>query len=86
VKSFAKDWKSVKLEPREAALVEFAVGLTLKPTEGREAAAKKLRAAGYDDEAIVQATEVAAYFNFVNRLANGLGVDLEEDGDRDYIY
>jgi len=36
-----------------------------------------LRAAGFDDAAILRATEITAYFNFVNRLADGLGVELE---------
>jgi alkylhydroperoxidase family enzyme len=36
-----------------------------------------LRAAGFDDPAILRATEIVAYFNFVNRLADGLGVELE---------
>lgn len=38
----------------------------------------RLRAAGLGDEAILHAVEVASYFNFVNRLADGLGVRLEE--------
>ena len=36
-----------------------------------------MRAAGFDDAAVLRATEVIAYFNFVNRLATGLGVELE---------
>jgi alkylhydroperoxidase family enzyme len=38
---------------------------------------EQLRAAGFDDAAILRATEIVGYFNFVNRLANGLGVELE---------
>ncbi len=36
-----------------------------------------LRAAGFDDEGILRATEVVGYFNFVNRLAEALAVELE---------
>ncbi|HYX86892.1 MAG TPA: hypothetical protein VE777_18130 [Gaiellales bacterium] len=38
-----------------------------------------LRAAGLDDRAIVDANQVVSYFNYVNRVADGLGVELEAD-------
>ena len=38
----------------------------------------KLRAHGFDDEGISSATQVIAYFNYINRIAEGLGVPLEE--------
>ena len=37
-----------------------------------------LRSHGYSDEAIHDIAQVAAYFNYINRIADGLGVDLEE--------
>lgn len=74
------------LEPREQALVDFARGLTLHPGEGREQAVTALRDAGFSDEAILHATETTAYFNFVNRIASGLGVELEQESERDYAY
>jgi alkylhydroperoxidase family enzyme len=37
-----------------------------------------LRAAGFSDEAISDAAQVIGYFNYINRIAEGLGVDLEE--------
>lgn len=39
---------------------------------------EELRGAGLDDEAILHLVEVVSYFNFVNRMADGLGVSLEE--------
>ncbi len=44
-----------------------------------------LRAAGFDDRAVLDICQVASYYNYVNRLADGLGVELEEhwhDDDR----
>jgi alkylhydroperoxidase family enzyme len=38
----------------------------------------QLRAAGFSDEQITIAAQVIAYFNYINRIANGLGVDLED--------
>ena len=45
-----------------------------------------LKKAGLKDEEILQAAHVVAYFNFSNRLAIGLGVELEDAADRDYHY
>lgn len=86
VKQVAKDPAKAKLSEREAALVHFAVGLTKDPSKGRKEAAAALKARGFTDEQILQATEIVAYFNFVNRLSLGLGVQLEPDGERDYHY
>lgn len=74
-----KDARSAPLEPRDRALVEYALALTLEPSAGARARLETLRAAGFSDEALLAATEVVAYFNFVNRLAEGLGVELEPD-------
>lgn len=74
------------LSPRIASLVAFARGLTRNPSAAREVAIQQLRDAGFDDEAILLATLVTAYFNFVNRIALGLGVetdDVEVTGYRD---
>lgn len=38
-----------------------------------------LRGAGFNDRAIHDATQVTAYFNYINRIADGLGVDLEPE-------
>ena len=71
------------LEPRDAALCRHAEKLTRTPGLVTESDVEALRAAGLDDAGILAATEVAAYFNFVNRLVLGLGVRLEEPADRE---
>lgn len=58
-------------------MLEYAEKLTLEPGAVEEADVQALRGAGWSDEAIVHACEVVAYFNFVNRTADGLGVGLE---------
>jgi uncharacterized peroxidase-related enzyme len=68
-----------QLDPPTRALVVFAASLTRSPEEGGEARVAALRDAGFDDEAILLATLVAAYFNFVNRIALGLGVESGAD-------
>jgi alkylhydroperoxidase family enzyme len=51
--------------------------LTREPAADPRARLATLRAAGFDDAEILRATEIVGYFNFVNRLADGLGVVLE---------
>ncbi len=86
VEAVQKDWRSANLAPQQAALADYAEGLTKRPADGRAEAVAALRAAGFEDEAILHATEIVAYFNFVNRLVHGLGVDLEEDPHQDFNY
>ena len=57
----------------------FATALTRYPGESREAHVRSLRDAGLDDGEILDATLVIAYFNFVNRIALGLGVEFTDD-------
>ena len=57
--------------------MNYADSLTREPAADSAPRVAALRAAGFDDESILSATEIVAYFNFVNRLAHGLGVELE---------
>lgn len=84
VQQVVADIGKAPLDDRQRALVDFALGLTHDPGKGREAAVDALRKAGFADEAILHATEIVAYFNFVNRIVSGLGVGLEDAGERDY--
>src|SRR6266540_2243111 len=65
------------LPERWRALIRYAIKLTLKPFDMRETDVAKLRSAGLSDRDIVDANQVVAYFNYVNRVADGLGVELE---------
>lgn len=67
-----------ELPPRMRALCRYAVKLTLTPGWVEERDLGPLRSAGLDDRGIVDANQVVAYFNYVNRVADGLGVELEE--------
>jgi uncharacterized peroxidase-related enzyme len=65
------------LSGRERALIDYAVALTRNPSAISREDIETLRRSGLDDEAIHSAAAVTAYFNFVNRIALGLGVELE---------
>lgn len=63
--------------PREAALVAFARRLTALAAPMAMADLEPLRRAGLDDAAVRLVVQVVAYFNYVNRHVEGLGVELE---------
>jgi NAD(P)H-hydrate epimerase len=68
-----------ELPPRMRELCRYAVRLTLAPAWMAEHDLEPLRALGLDDRAIVDANQVVAYYNYVNRIADGLGVELEQE-------
>ncbi len=77
---------SDRLDPREKRMVAYAVKLTNAPYMGTKEDIESLREVGLSDKEILQTVMVASYFNFVNRLANGLGVQLEKEGGKGYNY
>jgi uncharacterized peroxidase-related enzyme len=60
-------------------VLDFAVKLTLTPGKMTGADVETLRRDGLEDRAILDVVQVVAYFNYVNRVADGLGVDLEPE-------
>ncbi|MEE2826451.1 MAG: peroxidase [Planctomycetota bacterium] len=75
----AQDWQSVELEPADRAMLHYAVKLTETPEQITRADMEPLRQAGLDDRAIHDLCAVTAYFAFANRIADGLGIELETD-------
>lgn len=68
-------------EARERVMLEHAVALTRAPGDVLRGDVERLRAAGWTDGDVLDITLVTAYFNFVNRITEGLGVVLELDPD-----
>ena len=60
-------------------MLDFAVKLTQDPTEMRESDVLTLRELGMSDEQILSVVGITCLFNFMNRLADGLGVDIEAE-------
>lgn len=71
------NYGQARILDRERALLDFAVKLTREPASSSEADIAALRKAGWSDRAILDATLAVSYFAFVNRIAQGLGVELE---------
>ena len=57
----------------------YAEKLTRSPGEMEEQDVQKLKLVGWSDREIHDACQVIAYFNYINRIADGLGVDLEPE-------
>lgn len=74
----ATDYTRAPLSPRERALADHAARLTSEPHGIGEADIKKLRDVGLDDRAITDLTLLSAYFNFITRVATGLGVSTDD--------
>lgn len=68
-----------RFKGKELALLIYVRKLTLSPGEMSQADIETLRAAGASDGEILEANQVAAYFNYSNRLLNGLGVTTQGD-------
>jgi len=72
------DFRQAQLSPADRAMCEYVKKLTLRPWEMVEADVVALREAGFSDSAILDINQVTGYYAYVNRLADGLGVELEE--------
>ena len=59
-------------------MLDYAVKLTLTPWEVFDGDVERLREVGFDHAAILDICQVVSYFNYVNRMADGLGVELED--------
>lgn len=78
VAQLKKDYTQASLSPADQALLDYVVKLTLTPSEVANDDVQALRDADFGDRAILDIAQVAAYFAFVNRISEGLGVELED--------
>jgi uncharacterized peroxidase-related enzyme len=73
------DYRRAQLSPREHALCDFAVKLTQAAAEVDESDLAPLRAVGLGDVDISDAIQVIGYFNYVTRVADGVGIEDEPE-------
>ncbi len=77
VHAVAGDWRTAPLSAVDRALCEFASKLSLHQHDMTPADLEVLRTHGLDDRAIHDAAQVIAYFNYITRIADSLGVEPE---------
>lgn len=87
MKRFREDYRELPLSRKEQALCSYAEEITLRPQNLQKVdPTEVLRKCGFSDAAILDATLVVSYFNFVNRMVLSLGVSLEKDEGANYQY
>ena len=74
-----EDYKSANLEKKDIFMLQYAEKLTRQVSSISERDIKGLRKFGFSDRDIFDINQVVAYFNYVHRIADGLGVSLEEE-------
>jgi uncharacterized peroxidase-related enzyme len=77
VDAIARGDRAAALDAADRAMLDYALKLTHTPGAMTSADVDALRRAGFDDRGIHDICAIAAYFAFVNRIADGLGVELE---------
>jgi uncharacterized peroxidase-related enzyme len=73
-----KDYRQAKLTAADRAMLDYSAKLTRTPAEMSESDIEGLGRVGFDERAILDIAQVVAYFAYVNRIADGLGVKLED--------
>jgi uncharacterized peroxidase-related enzyme len=73
-----RDYRTASLGPAERAMLDYVMKLTLHPSAMEADDVARLKTKGFDDRAIHDICAIAAYYAFVNRIGNGLGVELED--------
>jgi uncharacterized peroxidase-related enzyme len=74
VEALEKDYTAASITAQEHAMLDYAVKLTRDATKVSKDDHVRLRAAGFDNKAILQITLIASWFNYINRVADALGV------------
>ena len=70
------DYREASLDPQTRAMLDFATKLSRTPSSMEEADVQGLRSLGFTDEQILSVTLITCLYNFMTRLADGLGVEL----------
>ncbi len=78
VAALARDFREADISTTDRAMLGYALKITREPWEVTKGDVETLRTVGFEDRDILDINQIAAYFAFVNRLADGLGVELED--------
>jgi uncharacterized peroxidase-related enzyme len=77
VRALQDDYHTASITDDERAMLDYARQLTEDATHITSQHHERLRAHGFDDRAILQITLIASWFNYINRVADALGVGRE---------
>ena len=74
IAALRKDYRTAPIEHRDRVMLDYVVEITRDATRVTPEHHDRLRAAGFDDVGILQITLIASWFNYINRVADALGV------------
>lgn len=74
VAALEEDYTSAPITEQERVMLDYVVQITRDATRISPADHDRLRSAGFDDQGILQITLIASWFNYINRVADALGV------------
>ena len=74
VAALEDDYRKAPISEQEKVMLDYVVQITRDATRIAPADHERLRAAGFDDKGILQITLIASWFNYINRVADALGV------------
>jgi uncharacterized peroxidase-related enzyme len=77
VDALEKDYTTAPITSQERIMLDYVVKITKDATKVSKDDHERLRATGFDDRAILQITLMASWFNYINRVADALGVGRE---------
>jgi uncharacterized peroxidase-related enzyme len=77
IEALQKDYTTAPITPQERVMVDYVVKLTRDATKVWKDDIERLRSVGFDDQGILQITLIASWFNYINRVADSLGVGRE---------
>jgi len=77
VDALEKDYTTAPISQQDRVMLDYVVKVTKDATKVWKDDHEKLRAVGFDDRGILQITLIAAWFNYINRVADALGVGRE---------
>lgn len=79
VEAVRRDFRTAPIDDADKVMLEYAEQITRDAAGVTDAHHARLRAAGFDDRGILQITLIAAWFNYINRVADALGVGVTAD-------
>ena len=74
VAALEEDYRTAPISEQEKVMLDYVVQITRDATRISPAYHERLRAVGFDDKGILQITLIASWFNYINRVADALGV------------
>ena len=77
VKALETDYRRAPISGQDRVMLDYVVKITADATQVGRDDHRRLREAGFDDRGILQITLIAAWFNYINRVADALGVGRE---------